>query len=584
MLRTMFYGIFFLSALMCNAAKLSHKITLADDKTLHVKVFADLELDEYIYQDSFLISVDSPYIRLSEWHIDQPTEIVVESPSNTTKQVYKKPFYLTLFATRLDNTTQEETTIHIAYETNKELSPQHLVFALPFEKETHTQVPTLGKTSSLQTHVIKENPSHTKNMSSGKSWYDTLSDLVKKTQSLPLKLALVFLLGVLLSLTPCIYPMIPITAGILQAQKSSSLIYNFLLALSYTCGLSVTFAVLGLAAGLTGPLYGRLLTHPLSVGLVVSMLCYLAGSMFGFYDVHLPSFLRTKAHHMPQGSLLSIFMCGALSGTIASPCVSPGLIMLLSIVATLGSTALGFLLLFTFGVGLSFPLLLVGTFSGSLHLLPKAGSWMIEIKRLFGIMLIGSALYYLGNIVSTEIFFAILGICSLILGLFYLYQAQKIQGTWLSRFNFLLGSLFVMSATFIGVHHAQKAYLNENVHANIAWYTNYEQARTDAKSQNKLLFIDFWADYCSVCKAINKTILANKDVIETLHALTIPISIDGSDEENKNYDLLKEKYSIVGFPTFLLVDPANETVIHQWNSELYSAAPKDFIRQLHDQQ
>ena len=109
-------------------------------------------------------------------------------------------------------------------------------------------------------------------------------------------------------------------------------------------------------------------------------MAYLALSMFGFYDMYVPNILQTKNNVNHKGSLFSAFVFGAISGSIASPCLSPGLALLLTIVATLGNNLLGFLLLFSFGIGLSIPLLIIGTFSSSINILPQAGMWMIEVK------------------------------------------------------------------------------------------------------------------------------------------------------------------------------------------------------------
>src|SRR5581483_1012022 len=168
-------------------------------------------------------------------------------------------------------------------------------------------------------------------------------------------------------------------------------------ALAYTMGIATTFAIFGLLASCTGPLCGQLLMQPLFIIGLVILLAYLGFSMFGLYSIYIPKFF-TISHKKHNGSLFSSFIFGAASGTISSPCVSPGLALLLSIVATLGNKFLGFLYLFIFGVGLGLPLLIVGAFSSSLSLLPQAGTWMIEVKKFFSFIIFGMCFYYLSYI------------------------------------------------------------------------------------------------------------------------------------------------------------------------------------------
>jgi len=259
------------------------------------------------------------------------------------------------------------------------------------------------------------------------SWSDYVTALVSHTDSLLLRILLVLFLGILMSLTPCIYPMIPITMGILQSQGSRSIMRNFFLALAYTIGIATTFSLLGLIAVFTGQLFGSFLTHPLVIIPVVGLLGYLGFSMLGFYDMYTPKFLQLNHSNTKNGSLLSAFLFGAASGTVASPCLSPGLVLLLSIVATLGDKLLGFILLFSFGIGLSLPLLLIGTFSSSLALLPHAGTWMVEAKKLFGFMLLGMCFYFLKNIMSWSTLMWSISFFTIATGLFYLYHAQYMQ-------------------------------------------------------------------------------------------------------------------------------------------------------------
>lgn len=206
-------------------------------------------------------------------------------------------------------------------------------------------------------------------------------------------IVIAFLAGIGTSFTPCMYPMIPITMGILQAQASSSVWSNFILALSYVLGLAMVYASLGYVAATSAIIFGKWAANPWFILFAVFIFLYLAGSMFGFYEIYLPSFL-TKHREVSRGrSFMRSFLLGALSGTVASPCLTPPLAILLTFVAKRGNPLLGFMVLFAFALGMGLLLLLVGTFSSSLSLLPRAGTWMLEVKKFFGFVMMAMCVY-----------------------------------------------------------------------------------------------------------------------------------------------------------------------------------------------
>lgn len=202
-----------------------------------------------------------------------------------------------------------------------------------------------------------------------------------------------FLAGVATSFTPCMYPMIPITMGILQAQSSSSVWSNFVTALSYVLGIAMVYASLGYVAATSSIIFGKWAANPWFILIAIIIFLYLAGSMFGFYEVYLPSFL-TKHHEVTQRrSFIRSFILGVLSGTVASPCLTPPLAILLTFVAKRGSPVVGFAVLLAFALGMGMLLLVVGTFSSSLSLLPRAGTWMLEVKKFFGFVMVAMCVY-----------------------------------------------------------------------------------------------------------------------------------------------------------------------------------------------
>lgn len=410
------------------------------------------------------------------------------------------------------------------------------------------------------------------------SWSSYISTLVQTTDSLALKLFFVLILGILLSLTPCIYPMIPITVGILQAQGSTSILRNFSLALAYSMGIATTFAALGLAAAFTGQMFGNLMSSPIVILSLVALLAYLAFAMMGFYEMYTPKFL-TNNTAVRGGSLSGAFLFGAVSGTVASPCLSPGLILVLSIVTALGNKLLGFLMLFTFGIGLSIPLLIIGTFSSSLNLLPQAGMWMVEIKKMFGLLMLGMCFYFLHFIMPWSLVLWLAIATTIVLAPFYLRAAQRSTGSC-KLINYGMYAMLLAATVGAGSHAYKAAWqpTDVNVH-NALWLTNYTDALEQAQKNDAYIFVDITAPYCSICAAIEQKLFTNNQVIDALQQL-IPVQIDSSDTTHAvHMDLLK-KFDVFGVPTFLLIDPKTETIAKRWGGELYDTSAQAFIAEL----
>jgi thiol:disulfide interchange protein DsbD len=227
------------------------------------------------------------------------------------------------------------------------------------------------------------------------------SDLPALLGSSPLSaLPLVFLAGVLTSLTPCIYPMIPITAAIVggaqSAEGGASTRRTFGLTLAYVLGLALVYSLLGLVAGLTGSMFGEISTNPWLYFAMANVLLLAALSMLDVLPIRLPAWLMTRATTAGQhGGMGGAFVMGAMSGLVAAPCGAPVMASVLTWVATTRSAVLGFLYLFVFSLGMCSLLVVVGLTSGASSRLPRSGAWMLWVKRVFAVLMIGVAEYYL---------------------------------------------------------------------------------------------------------------------------------------------------------------------------------------------
>ncbi len=211
---------------------------------------------------------------------------------------------------------------------------------------------------------------------------------------------LVFLAGVLTSLTPCIYPMIPITAAIVggttvgeaRAPRGRTVLLTF----AYVIGLALTYSLLGLFAGMTGTMFGSVSTNPWLYFAMANMLLLAALAMLDVIPVRVPSFLLQRAASAGTGGRAGgAFAMGAMSGLVAAPCSAPVMAAVLTWVAGTKSAAMGFVYLFAFSLGMCALLVVVGLSSGAVVRLPRAGQWMIWVKRAFALVMIGVAEYYL---------------------------------------------------------------------------------------------------------------------------------------------------------------------------------------------
>ncbi len=213
-------------------------------------------------------------------------------------------------------------------------------------------------------------------------------------------LPVLFIAGVLTSLAPCIYPMIPITAAIVggssvgDAPRARS--RTVLLTFAYVLGLALAYASVGLFAGLTGTLFGSISTNPWVYFAMANLLIIAALAMLDVIPVRVPTWLLTRASTAGKGgSLYGVFVMGAASGLVAAPCSAPVMAAVLTWVTATKSGVLGFIYLFVFSLGMCTLLIVVGLFSGTLARLPRAGEWMVWVKRLFALIMLAVAEYYL---------------------------------------------------------------------------------------------------------------------------------------------------------------------------------------------
>ena len=224
-----------------------------------------------------------------------------------------------------------------------------------------------------------------------------MSGLETLLQDRPLAAAAtLFAAGLVTSLTPCVYPMIPITAGILGGAGASgrSAGRRATLTLAYVLGLALVYSLLGLLAGLSGTLFGTVSSNPWSLFIMGNLLLVFGLAMLDVFTVAIPGRVARWVARLQGNSVGGVFALGATSGLVAAPCGAPAFAAVLTFVSTTRSAWLGFVYLFVFSLGLTALLVVVGLFSGGLAALPRAGRWMVVVKRVGGVLLLAMAEYY----------------------------------------------------------------------------------------------------------------------------------------------------------------------------------------------
>ena len=394
-------------------------------------------------------------------------------------------------------------------------------------------------------------------------------------------IATFFGLGLLLALTPCVFPMIPILSGIIAGQNTKvTKTSGFLLSLAYVLGMAITYAVAGVAAALSGTLISNALQNPWALGIGALIFVGLALSMFGFYELQLPSALQSKfserANKMKGGSFFGVFAMGALSAVILGPCVAPPLAAALAFIAQTGNTVLGGAALFVLALGMGVPLLLVGVSAGAL--LPKAGGWMNAVKYSFGVMMLAIAIYLISPVIPAwtgMLLWALLLIASAIylhaldplpahasgwarlwkgLGVVLLIGGLAILLGMLAGSRNLLQPLDVFKGGVGGVAIAaeQKGLAFEKV-KDVA---ELDARLAAAKADGKAVMLDFYADWCVSCKEMETFTFSDPKVQARLqNVVLLKADVTANNEADK---ALLKRFNLFGPPGLIFWTAAGE--------------------------
>ena len=355
-----------------------------------------------------------------------------------------------------------------------------------------------------------------------------------------------FIAGLALNLTPCIYPLIPITVSYFGGRSADQQQNKWFHAVLYTTGLSITNSILGVVAALTGGLVGATLQHPIVLIFISSVMIGLSLSFFGVWEFRVPHVFTRAASSNYQGYFGTFFM-GLTLGIVAAPCVGPFIIGLLAWVSRIGDPLIGFFYFFVLSIGMALPLCLLALFSGALHRLPKSGDWMIWIRKIMGWILVAMAAYIVKPIIADTtvkegLFCSILIAAGLHLGFLERSTARSARFLALKR---TVGILFCLAGVFSLIYPGRPA-------IGVSWRSYSPETVVEAKNANRPVLLDFYADWCLPCKELDHGVFADSRVVELSNSF-LPLRLDLT-RRQPHQDQLLRKYNVRGVPAVLFID------------------------------
>ena len=544
---------------------------IARDDTISLRF--DIAEGYYLYQNKF--KFDS-----SSHKLEQPV-----LPEGELKQdeyfgevvVYKYPFDASIKAAGgvADKNTLM---LDIQYQGCAELG----VCYPPQNKSFELTMPALISTASAQNgsntnkSLSTQNPIQVPASSS-------LNPATKNDKTLWWILLTAFAAGIGLTFTPCVLPLIPILSSVIAGQgESLTKTKAAWLASIYVLGTAVTYAAIGAVAGATGDQLQAYFQNVWAIGIIALIFVLMALSMFGLYEIQMPSFIQSRMTEKSQGikggSTPMVFLLGLISALIVGACVSPVLISFLSIAIARGSASLGAMTMFSMALGMGVPLILIGMGAG--HLIPKAGAWMDKVKYVFGVLLLAVAIYLLSVLPEVPVLY--LWSALFIVVAVYLGATQSLPeeaSGWRKLFKGL-GTLFLVWGVLalVGAIYGQRDILhplperlfvgpatqhktaveNEHVFTRVNNTEALDQQFVVARQSGKHIMIDYYADWCVDCIKMEEATFSDPAVRNALAQGFIALQVDVTDPNDEQRKALKKRFGVFGPPAVLFFSPEGE--------------------------
>lgn len=379
----------------------------------------------------------------------------------------------------------------------------------------------------------------------------------------------IFLVGLALNLTPCVYPMLSVTVSLFGTQRDTNVLRVFSKAVVYVLGMATMYSVLGVSAALSGGLFGSWLQSSWVLAGIAALLFGLALSMFGLYQIQVPYWITSRLGGTTGTGIVGLYLSGLVVGIFAAPCVGPPVIALLAFVGAKGDPVFGFWTFFVLSLGLGFPYLILGTFSGLLKKVPKSGVWLIWVERIFGVVLTGAALFYL-SLAFFPKYSAWIVPVTLLLGGVYL---GFLEPSGRDRKGFLrLKWAFGVVAIAISVYSFSA--LRE---PGISWEPYAREKLAEAKSAGKAVMLDFYADWCIPCLELDRKTFTDPEVMKATKAF-VRLKVDLTHFDSPESESLRKEFAIAGVPTIIFLDRQGNEV--KSSRVVGYLPPKEFLERI----
>ena len=356
------------------------------------------------------------------------------------------------------------------------------------------------------------------------------------TSGLPLTLGVLFLAGLALNLTPCVFPMIPITMGFFGMQSDGRRSRRFTLAVLYVLGIVITYSTLGVVAALSGKMIGSWLQQPAVLIFFALLMLVLAAGMFGAWEFTVPQFIANRA--MGRAGLAGALTMGLFVGIVAAPCVGPPVVALVGLVAAIGKPLVGLAMFAALALGLGFPYLVM------LNALPKPGEWMVQVKKAMGFVLVAMAFYFLRPLIG-DVAFRWGVAASLLIGAVLLFFGRSVGPRGGRVMRLACAALLLVAGAAFAIPRTPEA--------SVRWTPYDQSAIAAAAAQHKPVVIDFFADWCLPCKEFDEKTFSDRAVALELDRFA-RIKADLTNDKDPAVQALTKQYGIIGVPTLIFND------------------------------
>jgi thiol:disulfide interchange protein DsbD len=395
------------------------------------------------------------------------------------------------------------------------------------------------KSEKVQITKLTENERTSEKINSGEESSDWIAG-----KGMFSALIIIFLGGLALNLTPCVYPLIPITLSFFGAQASGSKTQSILMGVFYALGMAVTYSTLGVIAALTGGILGTALQNPIVIIGIALIMGALGLSMFGLFEIRVPQKLALMGNTNRSGYLGSLLM-GLTVGFIAAPCIGPFVLSLLVYVGKIGDPFTGFLLFFVLAMGLGLPYIFLAAYSSSISKLPRSGEWMIGVKVIFGLVLFGMTLNTLEPLIPKNVFAIIFPLYIILSGVYLLLiDKQGKNSAGYTTVKQIIAIAAVVAGTWLLKPHSETS--------EVKWtmMNSLESVTQSVKSEGKPVMIDFYADWCAQCKELDKYTYTDPEIVEMTKSFN-NIKIDLTKEN----EAITSGFDIKGLPVVVFMGP-----------------------------